>query len=354
MRALRLLEWKSDPCLVEVETPRATASQVVVKIGGAGACHSDVHLMRDYGPGMLPWSPPFTLGHENAGWVHQVGANVKGFEVGQPVAVYGPWGCGSCERCQIGAENYCDNSGEAPVPHGGGGLGLDGGMAEFMLVPSARLLVALPDGLDPVHAAPLTDAGLTSYHAVRRAWNKLMPGSTALVIGVGGLGHLAVQILKVTTGARIIAIDVRTEALELALACGADVAVRSGPLARDEVLEVTKGRGVDVILDFVGSDATMNLGASVGRMLGDFSVVGIGGGSMRFAPNAVPHELSIQHPYWGTRPELGEVLALAAKGDIRAKISTFGLEEALEAYRQVEEGRIEGRVVITPNESTSL
>ena len=194
MRAVRLLEWKSDPQLVEVPEPTAGPGQVVVRIGGAGACHSDIHLMRDYDLGMLPWDPPFTLGHENAGWVHELGAGVVGLELDQPVAVYGPWGCGACERCRLGLENYCEDLSSAPVPRGGGGLGLDGGMAELMLVPDARHLVPLPDGLSPVAASPYIDAGLTSYHAVRRALPKLIPGSTALVIGVGGLGHLAVQI----------------------------------------------------------------------------------------------------------------------------------------------------------------
>jgi len=126
--------------------------------------------------GTLPWAPPFTLGHENAGWVHQLGDGVRRPEVGQPVAVVGAWGCGRCGRCRAGFETYCDRPDLAPVPGGGGGLGLDGGMAEFLLVPAARHLVPLPDGLDPVHAAPLTDAGLTPYHAVRRSREKLRSG----------------------------------------------------------------------------------------------------------------------------------------------------------------------------------
>src|SRR5579875_2800233 len=228
MRALRLMEWKSEATIVEVEDPRPGPGQVVVRIGGAGACHSDLHLMHDFAGGLLPWGPPFTLGHENAGWVHELGEGVTHLSVGQPVAVYGAWGCGDCPRCQMGAETYCDNPAAAPVPSGGGGLGLDGGMAEFMLVPAARLVLPLPEGMDPVHAAPLTDAGLTPYHAVRRSWAKLAPGSTAVVIGVGGLGHLAVQVLKATTAARIVAVDTRAEALDLARQYGADLTLESG------------------------------------------------------------------------------------------------------------------------------
>jgi propanol-preferring alcohol dehydrogenase len=246
-------------------------------------------------------------------------------------------------------ENYCEDLDAAPVPRGGGGLGLDGGMAELMLVPDARHIVALPDGLTPVAASPYIDAGLTSYHAVRRALPKLTPGTTALVIGVGGLGHLAVQILKATTAARVIASDVRPEAMQLALACGADQVVAPGDTAVAEVRDATGGRGADVVLDFVGLDSTMAFGAAAGRMLGDFSVVGIGGGSLAFSGKAVPFELSLQHPYWGSRPELIEVLSLASRGLVHAQFATFTLDQALDAYRAVEAGRMVGRAVITPN-----
>src|SRR5271157_1701853 len=157
---------------------------------------------------------------------------------------------------------------------GGGGLGLDGGMAEFMLVPAARHLIPLPDGLDPVSAAPLTDAGLTPYHSVRRSWHKLAPGTTAVVIGVGGLGHLAIEIIKATTAARVIAVDTRDEALALATTCGADVTIASHPDLAGEIRAATGGRGADVVLDFVGSESTLALGAAATRMLGDLTIVG--------------------------------------------------------------------------------
>jgi propanol-preferring alcohol dehydrogenase len=348
MRALRLLEWKSDPQIVEVDDPAPGPGQVVVRIGGAGACHSDLHLMREFGPGVVPWDPPFTLGHENAGWVHALGEGVTGLEVGQPVAVYGPWGCGTCQRCRLGMENYCENPLGAPVPGGGGGLGLDGGMAELMLVPAARHLVPLPEGLDPVTAAPLTDAGLTPYHAVRRSWSKLGPGSTAVVIGIGGLGHLAVQVVRATTAARVVAVDTRQEALTLASAEGADLAI-SPDGAASEIRAATGGRGADVVLDFVGSDATLALGASVGRTLGDLTVVGIAGGTLGFSFFSVPYELSVQTTYWGSRPELEEVLDLAARGLLRATVTTVTLDEAVEAYHRMEAGTAVGRQVVVPS-----
>jgi propanol-preferring alcohol dehydrogenase len=350
MRALRLLDWKSEPVLVEVEEPEAGPGEVVVRIGGAGACHSDLHLMHDFEGGAAPWGPPFTLGHENAGWVHALGPGVTNLEVGQAVAVYGPWGCGSCARCQVGVETLCENPAGAPVPGGGGGLGLDGGMAELMLVPAAaRHLVPLPEGLDPLAAAPLTDAGLTPYHAVRRSWPKLVPGSTAVVIGVGGLGHLGVQILTATTSARVIAVDSRPEALALALECGADIAVTAGPDAAGEIRAHCKHRGADVVLDFVGADDTLALAAAVVRSAGDLTIVGIAGGALPVSFFSVPSEASIQTVYWGSRPELVEVLELAAAGRLHPRITTYDLDAAIDAYHAMQTGKLEGRAVIVPS-----
>ncbi len=351
MKSLRLMQWKSEPELVEVPEPTPAPGQVVVRIGGAGACHSDLHLMHELGSSQLPWGPPFTLGHENAGWVHALGPGVTGLEVGQAVAVYGPWGCGRCAHCQLGIETLCEDPGSAPVPMGGGGLGLDGGMAEYMLVPAARHLVPLPEGLDPVVAAPLTDAGLTPYHAVRRSFDKLAPGATAVVLGVGGLGHMAVQILRATSAARIVAVDTRQEALALAETYGADFSILSGAQAASEIRALTSGRGADVVLDFVGSEATLSLGAASARMLGDLTIVGLAGGTLPVSFFSVPYELSVQTTYWGSRPELVEVLDLGARGLIKPKVTTFSLESAVAAYEALEAGELEGRAVIVPTDS---
>jgi propanol-preferring alcohol dehydrogenase len=306
--------------------------------------------MRDFGGETgMPWGPPFTLGHENAGWVHALGEGVTDVEVGQPVAVYGSWGCGRCARCQIGIETYCENPLAAPVIGGGCGLGLDGGMAEFMLVPSARHLVPLPDGLDPVVAAPLTDAGLTPYHAIRRSWPKLGPTSVAAVIGIGGLGHIAVQIIKATTAARVIAIDTRQSALDLAERLGADACVVAGETAAVTVRGETGGWGADAVFDFVGSDATLQLAASVTRMMGDLTIVGIAGGTLPVSFFTIPYEVSIQSTYWGTRPELAEVLELGARGLVRPIIKRVSLDEAVAAYKEMEEETSEGRAVVVPN-----
>jgi len=346
MQALQLTGWKQPGELVEVEVPEPGPGQVLIKVGGAGACHSDLHLMHDFEPGMMPWEPPFTLGHENAGWVEQLGAGVTNVEVGEPVAVYGPWGCGRCRRCTQGMENYC----ERPdlVSAAAAGLGADGGMAPYMLVPSPRHLVSLGD-LDPVEAAPLTDAGLTPYHAVKRALPLLTPGTTAVVIGVGGLGHLAVQLLRTLSPATVIAVDQRQEALDLATTMGAHHAVTSDDQAADAIREHSGGRGADVVLDCVGVDATLALGASVARTLGQLTVVGIGGGSVPIGFFSIAYEVSVATTYWGTLPELDEVLALARAGHLTPHVQRFGLDEAPVAYERLARGEIDGRAVIVPS-----
>lgn len=349
MRALRMTTWHKEAELVEVEDPTPRPGQVVVKIGGAGACHSDLHMMHGTSE-TIPFSLPFTLGHENAGWVHSVGADVSSVERGQPVAVYGAWGCGTCAHCRVGMENYCEGQTTA-LGGAGGGLGLDGGMAEYMLVPNERYLVPLPDGLTPAEAAPLTDAGLTPYHAIRRALPKLGPSSTAVVIGVGGLGHLAIQILKATCAARVIALDTRPEALELALSLGADTAIASDDHAAREVRAVTGMRGADLVLDCVGSDASLSTAAACARVLGDLTLIGVAGGSLGFSFLRPAYGVSVQSVYWGSRPELAEVLELAARSLIRPRTTTYPLSRALDAYRALGAGQVVGRAVIIPEES---
>lgn len=345
MRALQMVGYQTPPELREVPEPEPGPGQVVLRVGGAGACHSDLHLLHEFPEGLLPWTLPFTLGHENAGWVDALGEGVTGLEVGQPVAVYGPWGCGHCARCLQGMENYCVQG--LDLPAAAGGLGGDGGMADKMLVPDARRLVPLGD-LDVVQAAPLTDAGLTPYHAVKRSLPLLVPGSHALVIGVGGLGHLAVQLLEALTPATVIAVDARPEALAMAAEVGAEHTVEAGPMAAMAVQEATKGKGIDVAIDLVGSDDTLALAAAVTRSLGHVTLVGIAGGTFGFGYFTAGYEVSFASTYWGSITELGEVLALAERGLVRAHVTTFGLDEAAGAYERLRAGEVDGRAVIVP------
>lgn len=349
MKALQITGWKQPPEIRQLPDPEPGPGQVVIEVAAAGACHSDLHLLHDFEAGLLPFEPPFTLGHENAGRVHALGDGVHqgvgGLEVGEPVAVYGAWGCGRCHRCRTGMENYCDNAAE--IGAGGGGLGLDGGMAEYMLVPSDRMLVPIGD-LDPVAAAPLTDAALTPYHGIKRSMHLLGAGSTAVVIGCGGLGHMAIQILVAITGAEVIAVDTNPAALEMARSAGATHTVEPGGTTSEEIRELTGGLGAEVVLDVVGSDETLALGAAVGRPMGHLTILGIGGGSLGLSFFTVPYELSVATTYWGSVTELMDVIALAQRGEIRAEVSTYPLDEAAEAYERLARGEVRGRAVVTP------
>ncbi|MGW0946494.1 alcohol dehydrogenase catalytic domain-containing protein [Streptomyces sp. NPDC002623] len=361
-RALRLTRWGGPPLLTEVPRPTPTGEEVLIRVEAAGLCRSDLHVI-DARPGDLPYRLPFTLGHEVAGRVLERGARAVGPAVGARVVVYGPWGCGSCARCTVGAENYCDRRAalDADRVGTGAGLGRDGGMADLLLVPSGRLLVPVGD-LSADQAAPLSDAGLTAYHAVatvRRALGD-EAGAGVVVIGVGGLGHLAVQILRATTTAQVLAVDVREEALALADECGAHF----GTLLRPDTAAVLRARtggvgaggigtggvGAVAVLDFVGSDSSLELAVAALRAGGELAVVGSGGGELTVRkPGALPPGTRISLPFWGTRPELEAVVALAREGVLKVGVERFALSSATEAVERLRSGDVRGRAVLLPD-----
>ena len=217
-----------------------------------------------------------------------------------------------------------------------------------MLVPSDRLLVPLGD-LDPADAAPLTDAGLTPYHAVKRSLPLLIPGSTAVAIGAGGLGHMAVQLLKALSPATVIAVDQRKEALRLAADIGADHGVLAGEDAAAEIRDLTKGKGADVVVDLVGADATLALAAARGAPPRSHHARRDRRGSLPVSFFSPAYEVSVANTYWGSLPELMEVIALASAGRIRAHVQRFPLADAMLAYEAMREGGLEGRAVIVPS-----
>lgn len=344
MQALRLLQWGKPAELRQVAIPSPGPGEVLVKIAGAGACHSDLHLM-DWPEGQLPWRLPFTLGHENAGWIEELGAGVQGFRKADPVLIYGPWGCGRCHPCRLGRENYCQRAAELAVA--GGGLGLDGGMAEYILVPSARFLVPLGN-LDPIQAAPLADAALTPYHAIANARHRLQPGSSAVVIGIGGLGQMAVQLLRLSTAARVIAVDTDERKLAIARKLGADVAVHADAGAADAIRNATDGVGADVVLDMVGAQSTLAVGAKAVRTEGRLVIIGLAMGTLPVNFFALPYGAEVATSYWGTVPELMELVALAQRNHLQLNVATFPLDQAPAVYARLRQGEIEGRAVIVP------
>ncbi len=346
MRALQLHKWMSDPELVEVPDPEPGPGEVLLRIDAAGLCHSDLHMMHDWPEGSLPYELPFTLGHENAGTVVALGPGATGVEAGDRVVVHSRWGCGSCWYCLQGMENVCQGSAAELGGHGGG-AGHDGGLSEYMVVPSSRYLVPIGD-LDAAVAAPLTDAGLTPYHAIMRSQRQLRPNGAAVVIGVGGIGHVAVQILRALSEVPVVAIDVRQEARRLALAAGAHAALPAADLSAERVREELGGRGATLVLDCVANDATLALAAQIVAPGGDLSYVGRGGGTLPVAPGKVPFECSVIVPTWGSIPELVEVVALARSGAIHTEVERLTLDQAVDGYRRLEAGEIVGRAVVDP------
>ncbi|MCX5279213.1 NAD(P)-dependent alcohol dehydrogenase [Streptomyces sp. NBC_00198] len=345
MKALQYRTIGAAPEVVTVPDPEPGPGQVLLKVTAAGVCHSDIAVM-SWPAENFPYALPLTLGHEGAGTVAALGDGVSGVAVGDEVAVYGPWGCGICAKCAEGKENYCLRADELGIRPPG--LGAPGAMAEYLLVDDPRHLVPT-DGLDPVAAVPLTDAGLTPYHAIKRSLPKLTPGSTAVVIGTGGLGHVAIQLLRAMTAARVIALDVSEDKLALARAVGAHEAVLSDAGAAAKVRELTGGLGAQAVFDFVGAEPTVRTAGAVAAVEGDISIVGIGGGALPVGFGSLPFEVSVAAPYWGSRGELIEVLDLARAGAVSVHTETYALDEAPLAYERLHAGKINGRAVILPN-----
>ena len=346
MKAYRMIAWKTAPEYQEIPQPEPGPGQVLVKVGAAGICHSDLHVLHEFDAGVFNAELPFTLGHENAGWVEALGPGATGFDVGEAVAVYGPLGCGRCARCQTGDESICDRAAE--LPGAGWGLGVDGGTAPYMVVDSARQLASLGD-LDPVLAAPLTDAAVTPYRAIKRSQRVLGPGSTTTVIGVGGLGHLAVQILRAVSPTTVIAVDSRPEARALAESLGAHHTVEAGPDAADAIRDLTKGLGVDLTLDLVGSDQTLAMAFATARAGSRIMLVGAAGGSIPYTLWATRFEVEVATSMWGGTTDLRDVIALAQTGQLTPKVTTYGFDEIPTAFSALESGTLEGRAVILPN-----
>lgn len=346
MKALQYRNIGSPPEVVDIDTPDPGPGQIRLKITAAGVCHSDEFIMslpEDAYRASYPL--PMTLGHEGAGVIDKLGEGVTGFQLGEAVAVYGPWGCGYCYPCSKGHENYCQNAAKLGITPPG--LGSPGSMAEYMIVDNARHLVPLGD-LDPVQNVSLTDAGLTPYHAIKGSLEKLVPGSIAVVIGAGGLGHVAIQILRAITPAIVVALDLNEEKVGLAKDVGAHYAFLSNANAADKIQELAGGRGVHAVFDFVGAQATMELASAIIGVGGDQVNVGVSSGSLPVGMLDKPWESTIRAPYWGYRSELFEVLELARSGAVQVETEVFSLDDAPKAYAKLHQGQLRGRAVIVP------
>jgi len=342
MKAARLHAYRQPLVVERVATPRPGPGQVLVRVDGSGFCHSDVHII----DGELQILPrfPLTLGHESAGTVERVGEGVLSTRPGDRVLVYGGWGCGLCDACVSGDEQLCDK------PEWVGLSQWDGGYAEYLLVPRERYLVKL-SVLEPRVAAPLADAALTPYRAVKRAMPYLQPDHAVLLIGLGGLGQYGLELLRLLTGCELIVIDASSEKLELARKLGADhVLLAKAPELEKRVLEITHGSGVVASFDFVGSEATLELAVRSTRARGKVTQVGLAGGTARLhVLENSRFEVAFEATLWGNLKELREVVALAERGRLRMTHVEFArLEDIQDVYARVKSGRVAGRVVLTP------
>jgi alcohol dehydrogenase, propanol-preferring len=339
MRAYRMVEWQQPPRVVEVPTPEPGPGQVLVRVAGVGLCHSDIGMMSmpsQFGEA-LDWRMPFTLGHETAGYVESVGDSVTEYSVGDAVALISPASCGKCEYCLRGFDSACPN---APA---GRGYGRDGGLAEFILVEDVRSMMGLGD-LDPRTAGPLTDAGVTSYHAVRRALPRVRPGGTVVVIGAGGLGAFAVQYLRILSGAQVVAVDINPDRLRLAAELGAHVTTPDV----GEVRALTDGSGADAVLDFVGIDATITAGLKATRWTGAYGLIGAANGKVDAAwMSALPRDGEVFTFQGSSIADLHDVLKLARQGLIRNEVETFSFDDVEGAYTKLHDGTLSSRAVVT-------
>jgi NAD+-dependent secondary alcohol dehydrogenase Adh1 len=338
MKAVRLFEPGRYPRLEEVAEPTVDGPwDVIVRIAGAGLCRTDLHLIEGMGGG-LPL--PRTLGHENAGWVAELGSAVSHLAVGDAVILHPLASCGFCLACRRGDDMGCTNGRFT-------GVTADGGMAEAVKT-NARAVVKLPPGLEPRDVAAHADAGLTAYHAVKKAVPRLLPGTTAVVLGAGGLGHIGVQCLKAMTAARVIVVDRIEAALDLAGKLGGDELVLADGTQVQRVRDLTDGAGADVVLDFVGEGgAEQDARALLGRA-GIHYVVGYGGTIEMKTMEFMAAEKSVVGSQVGTYSDLVELMHLAATGAVSLHNRIYPLEAVGDAIDDLKAGRLQGRGVLVP------
>jgi NAD+-dependent secondary alcohol dehydrogenase Adh1 len=344
MKAVRVHEYHRRPVVEDVPDPKLSGPlDVLVEIGGAGLCRTDLHIVEGQWAEKSGVTLPYTIGHENAGWVREVGSAVTGVEPGDAVILHPLATCGLCRACRAGDDVHCANS---RFP----GVDTDGGMAELLLT-NARAVVKLGPSLQPADVAALADAGLTAYHAVRKAVPLLHPGTQVVVIGAGGLGHIGVQCLAAMVPAEIIVVDRSPAALELSKELGATHTVQADGGQVGAVADLTGGQGAHVVLDFVGEGGTEAEGVRMLRRAGSYFVIGYGGRIEIPTIDIISSEINVIGNLVGSYNDLDELMALAAQGKVSLHTKTYPLEAVNEAMDDLESGRLRGRGILVPSRS---
>ncbi|HVB24552.1 MAG TPA: NAD(P)-dependent alcohol dehydrogenase [Ktedonobacteraceae bacterium] len=341
MKAVRLHEYHQMPKVQEVPEPKISGPfDVIVRIGGAGLCRTDLHIIEGQWAEKSGVTLPYTLGHENAGWVYEIGSAVSNVAVGDTVIVHPLVTCGLCRACRAGDDMHCTNS---AFP----GISTDGGMANFLKT-TARAVVKLDPSLAPKDIAALADAGLTAYHAVKKASAILYPGTKTVVIGAGGLGHIGIQCLKALTPTEIIVVDRSPAALELTRSWGADHTVLVDGSQVAKVKEITDGQGAEAIIDFVGEGGAIEDGVAMLRRAGSYYVIGYGGKLNVPTIDIISTEINFVGNLVGTYNDLVELMVLTAQGKVTLHTAMYPLDAALDAIHELDSGKLRGRGILIP------
>lgn len=341
MRAVRVVGYHQNLELTEIDKPEVTGPfDVIVKIGGAGVCRTDLHILEGQ------WAPktkvplPYTIGHENAGWVDAIGSAVTNVKVGDKVIMHPLITCGLCRACRFGDDVHCENS-QFP------GIDTNGGYAEYLKT-SARSVVKIDDSLEPADVAALADAGLTAYHAAAKAARKLRAGDRCVMIGAGGLGHIGIQVLKALSPADLIVVDRNPDALKLAQEIGADITVVADGTEVQQVLDLTGGHGAEQVIDFVGEGGSTAKGLDMTRRAGDYHVVGYGENVDIATIDIISTERNIIGNLVGSYNDLVELMALAARGKVTLHTAKYQLADFQQAIDDLDAGKVRGRAILIP------
>ncbi|MPZ88686.1 MAG: alcohol dehydrogenase catalytic domain-containing protein [Nitriliruptorales bacterium] len=341
MKAVRLHQYDERPRVEDIAEPEVTGPfDVIVRIGGAGLCRTDLHIIEGQWAEKSGVELPYVLGHENAGWVSAVGSAVTNVDVGDTVIVHPLITCGLCRACRDGNDMHCEN-GAFP------GIDSDGGFAEYLKT-GARSVVKLDASLAPADVAALADAGLTAYHAAKKAASLLYPGTRAVVIGAGGLGHIGIQSLRALTPAQLIVVDRSEQALKLAEECGAHQTVVADGTQVDQVLERTGGHGAEVVVDFVGEGGALEDAVKMLCRAGSHFVIGYGGTVQVSAIDIISTEINVVGNLVGTYNDLAELMTLAAEGQVTLHTQTYPLRAVNDAIDDLDHGRVQGRGILIP------
>ncbi|MFC9982114.1 NAD(P)-dependent alcohol dehydrogenase [Gordonia sp. NPDC127522] len=341
MRAVQVVGYHDKLQLNEVPAPEVTGPfDVIVKIGGAGVCRTDLHILEGQWEEKSGVALPYTIGHENAGWVDAVGDAVTNVAVGDKVILHPLITCGLCRACRFGDDVHCENS---KFP----GIDTNGGYAEFLKT-TARSVVRIDNSLEPADVAALADAGLTAYHAAAKVARMTRPGDTCVVIGAGGLGHIGIQVLAAISAVRLIVVDRNPDAVELAQQIGADIGIVADGSHVEKVLELTGGHGAEAVLDFVGEGGATAEGTAMLRRAGNFFVVGYGENINVPTIDVISTEINYIGNLVGSYNDLGELMDLAARGKVKLHTSTYALDDFQQALDDLDAGRVRGRAILVP------